>query len=196
MATKQGRQTIVTLEERRLVDRVKKREARAFAELVARYQASVWGYLTRCGLPPSAREDVFQEVFLKVYRAMESFQHERSFRPWLFTIVANTVRSHFRKLRVEELVFPERIDDTSSNATEILEALETADWLAQAIAQLPIAQREVLILVGIEQLSQGEVANILDTPLNTIKTQLRRARHTLAKHLASRHSRKAREESP
>ncbi len=191
MAIDRGRPAVVQMDERRLIDRVRQGEPKAFAELVARYRTRVYGYLTRCGLDASTRDDVFQEVFLKVHRALESFHSERSFRPWLFTIVANTVRSHYRKHRVRELVYETdtAATDTTASASQIFEAHETAEWLATAITQLPFSQREVIALVCVEQMAQADAAVVLDVPLNTVKTNLRRARLTLAKHLASRNAR-------
>jgi RNA polymerase sigma-70 factor (ECF subfamily) len=64
-----------------------------------------------------------------------------------------------------------------------LEAEETADWLAEALSQLPLAQREVVLLSCVEDWAQKDVAEALSMPVNTVKTHLRRARLELAKAL-------------
>ena len=94
-------------DERELLLRHRDGDPSAFPRLVARYRAPVYSYLVRCGVRESDRDDVFQDIFIKVHRAAAQFQSERPLHPWLFTIVANTVRTHHRKQRVKELVFTE-----------------------------------------------------------------------------------------
>jgi RNA polymerase sigma-70 factor (ECF subfamily) len=139
-------------------------------------------------------------VFIKIHAAASSYTPDRPLKPWLFAIVANTVRSHYRKQRVRELVFPdravvERTRDPSPDSEALALAKETADWMEHAIAALPFAQREVVVLACIERLGMEDVARVLDMPENTVKTQLRRARIALAKELARRNARGAWETS-
>ncbi len=69
-----------------------------------------------------------------------------------------------------------------------VETEQTLDWLPEAIAQLPLVHREVLILVAIEGMQQQEVAAVLDMPLNSVKTNLRRARLALLQELRRRNA--------
>src|SRR5687768_12742063 len=94
---------VVMLEERRLLSRHLEGDQQAFTELVRAYRSPVYGYLVRCGVAESARDDLFQEVFLKIHGAAKSYTPERDLKPWLFTIVANTVRSHFRRKKIEAM---------------------------------------------------------------------------------------------
>ncbi len=184
----------VTADERELLLRHRQGEDGAFAELVARYRAPVYGYLVRCGVEPAARDDLFQEIFLKIHHAAWSYAPERSLHPWLFTIVANAVRSHARKRRVRRLVFP--IGDASERESplpdgqQLLEAQETAHWLDRALERLPQVQREVVLLCCVENLPQAEVAHMLSLRVNTVKTHLRRARLALARALGHRQPRR------
>ena len=166
-------------------------DARAFAELVARYRRPVYGYLVRCGVDEAVRDDLFQEVFAAIHRAAASYDVERPVKPWLFAIVANVVRSNYRKMRGRERAAPppdRTRPDTAPDSLELIEARETAAWLEKAIGALPWSQREVVVLCCIEQLAQEEVAAALGAPVNTVKTHLRRARIALARALARRQS--------
>jgi RNA polymerase sigma-70 factor (ECF subfamily) len=178
-------------DERQLLVRHRKGDRAAFSDLVARYRAPVYGYLTRTGVAAEARDDLFQEIFLKIHKAAWSYQPERPLHPWVFTIVANTVRSHYRRFRVRQLVYAEPAgEDTpssSADSQQLLEAAELAAFVDRALANLPRAQREVLVLCCIEQLAQRDVAEVLDLPVNTVKTHLRRGRLALAHALAERH---------
>jgi len=160
----------------------------AFKELVQRFRAPIFSYLVRCGVEAACRDDLFQEIFVKIHNASGRYRAEQPLPPWIFTIAANTVRSHFRKRRVRGLVFPGREsgdpESESASAQDSLEAQETAAWIDAALTRLPRKQREVFSLCGVQGLPQQQVSEILGMPLNTVKTQLRRARIELARGLA------------
>jgi RNA polymerase sigma-70 factor (ECF subfamily) len=176
--------------ERELLIRHRDGDPDAFEELVQRFRAPVFSYLVRCGVEAASRDDLFQETFIKIHSASNRYRPEQPLPPWIFTIAANTVRSHFRKRRVQGLIFPERqlgrAKDEGASAQESMEARETADWIESALTRLPKKQREVLALCGVQGLPQQQVSEILGMPLSTVKTHLRRARIALARGLALR----------
>lgn len=165
----------------------------AFPALVERYRRPVWAYLGRSGVEDSAREDLFQEIFIKVHRAVGRFDAARPGHPWIFTIVANTVRNHLRKTRVRQLVRaarPVREDgtepepaDTSPGAERRTAAREAAVFVQEQLQRLKPIQRQVVLLVCVERLPQKDVAEALELPLNTVKTHLRRSRLQLGRAL-------------
>ena len=164
----------------------------AFPALLAAYRRPVYSYLARCGVRPADRDDVFQSVFLRLHRACGQYQPSRPAHPWIFTIVANEVRTHLRRRRVRELILaaPAAAEpaDVGPDGLRAAEARETVAWLEQELPRLPLAQREVLVLVGVQGRPLQEVAEVLGRPLNTVKTHLRRARLSLAEKLAQRHA--------
>jgi RNA polymerase sigma factor (sigma-70 family) len=186
-------------DENELVVRHRSGDADAFAELVARYRGPVYSYLVRCGVDEAARDDLFQDVFTHIHRAAATYQPERPVKPWVFTIVANIVRSYYRKARVREVVHlvPDlaQADDAVPDGYQLAAARETAAWIEQALTALPFSQREVVVLCCIEQLPQDEVAATLGMPVSTVKTHLRRARMALAQALARRRAAQQREVS-
>jgi RNA polymerase sigma-70 factor (ECF subfamily) len=186
-------QDVVDLEERTWLTRHCRGDASAFPALLAAYRRPVYGYLVRSGVAAADRDDLFQSIFLKIHAAAQSYDPTRPLGPWLFTIVANTVRNHFRAQAVPIATVPrddpdDPLDprDPNPGPEHIAEVRETIAWLEQALLALPLAQREVLLLVTVTGLRQQDVANSLNLPLNTVKTHLRRARLALAAGLADR----------
>lgn len=161
----------------------------AFGELVSQYGSRVYGYLSRCGVNDAQRDDLFQEVFLRIHRGADKFRFDCPLEPWLFAIVANVVRSHFRKepqptdLESEAGEF-EKIAAAVPSAIDLAELKETAQFIETAISELSLPQREVLLLAVYEKMELQEIANLLGMPVNTVKTHLRRARLALAEKLA------------
>ncbi len=187
------RQDVVDLEQRTWLTRHCRGDASAFPALLEAYRRPVYSYLVRSGVAEADRDDIFQSIFLKIHAAAESYDPTCPLGPWLFTIVANTVRNHFRAQALPFTTVP-RDDprdphdppDPNPGPEQIAEARETVAWLEQALLALPLAQREVLLLVTIVGLRQQDAANSLNLPLNTVKTHLRRARLALAAGLADR----------
>ncbi len=186
-------QDVVDLDERTWLTRHCRGDASAFPALLEAYRRPVYGYLVRSGVAEVDRDDIFQSIFLKIHAAAKSYDPTRPLGPWLFTIVANTVRNHFRAQAVpittvsrDDPLDPLDPPDPSPGPEHIAEARETIAWLEEALLALPLAQREVLLLITIVGQRQQDVANSLNLPLNTVKTHLRRARLALAAGLADR----------
>ena len=177
---------VVGLEERTWLPRHCRGDAAAFPALLQAFRRPVYGYLVRAGVAEADRDDLFQSIFLKVHQAADRYEPARPLAPWLFTIAANTVRNHFRDSRPEEAA-PADPPDTADPAPDPERAAAARQAVARletALAALPLAQREVLLLNGVAGLKLQEVAEALSLPLNTVKTHLRRARLTLAKSMA------------
>ncbi len=160
-------------------------DAEAFPRLLRRYRRPVYSYLVRCGLDAASCDDLFQDIFLKIHAAAGSYDAAQPLRAWIFTIAANTVRNHWRRSKAGLAVVGNEPladhGDPGPGTDGIAETGQALAWLPVAIAGLPLAHREVLILVAIEGLPQQEVATILGMPLNSVKTNLRRARLALLK---------------
>jgi RNA polymerase sigma-70 factor (ECF subfamily) len=169
----------------------------AFEPFVRRWANVVYAAITRSGLDGADRDDLFQEVWIKVARAAGRFEPNRPVAPWLLSIVLNAVRDARRsratveKARTDTLTI-ERADAAPAPGDHI-EAAETADWLASAVAALPDGQREAVLLCAVQGCAQADAAEVLGVPVNTVKTLLRRGRMALAQALARRRSVAARE---
>jgi RNA polymerase sigma-70 factor (ECF subfamily) len=179
-----------TPDSRDALRRYQEGDREAFAALVADYRRPVYSYLIRCGVAEADRDDLFQVVFLKIHRSAAQYRADRPPHPWIFTIVANEVRTYLRRRRVRELVFAAPVEhepeDPAPDGERAVLARETVARLEEEIRRLPLAQREVLILASLEGRSLKEVAQALGLPLNTVKTHLRRARLALSREWARR----------
>ena len=181
-------ETVVHLDERNWLARHCRGDRDAFAKLMKAYQSPVYGYLVRCGVGHAHRDDLFQEIFVKIHLAAASYQPSKPLRPWLFTIAANCVRNHLRDEGRRRGAGPIRADSRPSadhGPQALAEIGETVAWLEQALPRLPLAQREVLLLGCVGGLRLQDIATVLELPLNTVKTLTRRARLNLARALAA-----------
>ena len=174
-----------------LVRRHARGEAGAFAQLVSMIQSRIYGYLVRCGASPADRDDLFQEILVKIDRGARTHPPTGPARPWLYTITVNTVRSHFRKKKVRRVMHldPEtgaREADPGASPEAHAEARTLARWVERQIGELPLELREPLLLCAVEGLGMKEAAAVLGIPVGTVKTRLRRARLTLAEARARR----------
>ncbi len=183
---------VVNLEELQWLPRHARGDGDAFPALMDAYRAPVWNYLARCGVNLQLRDDLFQDIFLKIHQSAPSYRAAWPLRPWIFTIAANTLRNHVRdRQRQRQFFAPDELPDPPDPRPRVDESaaiVETKAWLDKAIMLLPFSQREVLVLVTLESLPLKEVAAILKVSQNTVKTRLRRARLKLADMLAARES--------
>ena len=180
-------QEIVDLVERSWLPRHCRGDRHAFAALLGAYRRPVYSYLIRWGCSQDVADDMFQDIFLKIHAAAATYQPSRPLKPWIFTIVVNTVRNNFRAQSVRNVVLHEADLSTVSkggNPTQTdVAARRLVRWVECAITTLPAAQRDVLVLTTIDGMQHNEAAEILGLPVNTVKTHLRRARIALTKRL-------------
>lgn len=181
-ASKAASKAVEDAGERKLLLRHLAGDKAAFPELVTIFRTQVYSYLLRLGVEKHARDDLFQDIFMRIHQAARLYDPEMPLRPWVFTVVANTARSYFRKVKIrmvvqEDAEIEERGND--KDVHQLAEAREMIGWLQKELKSLPLPQREVVILCLVQGISQHEVALALNIPLNTVKTHLRRARLSL-----------------
>lgn len=150
-----------------------------FARLVRRYSNSIYRVVFRlCGSAEDA-EDITQETFVKVFKALPQIDLRRPIKPWLYRIAVNTAVSQLRKRRgriqveLDEAELPPVRDEA--------EALPDMIDAQTALARLPLDYRRVIVLRAIEDLPFADVAQILDVPEATARTRFRRARQMFDK---------------
>ena len=165
-------------------------DSEAFPELVARFGALVYSVLGRYGLSSEERDDVFQEVFVRVHRAAASYQSDKPLKPWLLTIAVNTARSYLGRSRSREVSDEGgaalRLVSSQPSSQELVEASRTLGWLAGQLDALPVEQREVILLCCVHHLGMQQAAEVLGIPVGTVKTHLRKGRLHLAAALQRR----------
>ena len=134
-------------------------------------------------------QDVAQEASLRAFRFFGTFRGENA-RAWLLTIVRNTFYTWLRKNRPPENTV--EISDEALVAEDVLANVEAvsprfadADAVRQAIAELPVEFREIVILRELEGFSYKEIAELAEVPIGTVMSRLARARKLLQKRLAA-----------
>ena len=130
-------------------------------------------------------DDLVQETLIKALRSKGQLRDMAKINGWLFSILANCWRDHFRQNRVmediDELDDYHCVDDTTPENEHAQSQIVSR--VRMAVAKLPIGQRQVLTLVDLEEFSYMDVAGILSIPIGTVMSRLCRARQTLKTHL-------------
>ncbi len=166
----------------------------AYRDLVLRYQRPILSLIRRMVRHGNQAEDLAQEVFIKAFRALSSFDQDRKFSSWLFKIAHNTAIDRLRRkeLRTVPLETPDQdkpdlvsvLPDTGAETpVGRIERRDMARAIELAIASLRPLYREVVILRYQEGLSYEEISEVTELPLGTVKTHLFRARKAMVAHL-------------
>lgn len=156
--------------------KLKEGSAQAFKVLYEEYGPRVYRYCLRMLGDPTNAEDAFQETFIRIYEKRHLYNGS-NFASWLFTIARNTCYNTLRQ-RKDFVEFDEEYHN-SHNIPESNYGIKLS--LEQAIAQLPVVFREVIILREYEDYSYQEIADMLGVELNLVKVRVFRARVALRK---------------
>jgi RNA polymerase sigma-70 factor (ECF subfamily) len=163
-----------------LVERLQASDPAAFEALVRAYQHRVFGVAVRMLGNRTDAEDIAQEVFLRVYRAIGTFRGEAKLSTWLYGIASNLCLNRLasadrHRVRHDEDAIM-RAPSEAADATATIERNEVDTALRQAIAELPDERRIVVVLRDLEGLSYDEIAQALDLEPGTVRSRLHRAR--------------------
>jgi RNA polymerase sigma-70 factor (ECF subfamily) len=180
------------------VARLRRGDLDALSVLLARYQNRLYRYLLRLVRERATAEDLFQQTWLRVAEKIRRYDPHRSFDAWLFAVARNLAIDHLRRMQPESLDEPSGRDPFGATALselpsadppviENILAWERAGRLAAALGELPAIYREVLTLRFEEEMKLEEIAEVLEKPLSTVKTRLRRALASLREILRARY---------
>jgi RNA polymerase sigma-70 factor (ECF subfamily) len=194
----------MSVAERLLIARLKERDEQAFNEIVRLYGDKVFSLVYRMIGSRAEADDIAQEVFITVFKTIETFRGEAKFSTWLLRIAANQSKNRLKYL-ARRATEPEELDgggprEASSvphvvplsgrvDGPDVLaEAAELDGLLQRGIEQLDEEQRLLVILRDVEEMSYLEIGEITGLPEGTIKSRLHRARMALKEWL-DRHTR-------
>jgi len=185
-----------------LIERSKKGDERAFAQLVRKYENTVWGFAYKLCRDKEKAEESFQDTFVNVYKKLSQFDGRSKFSTWLYTIVANNCLMKRRKRKLEHLL--ESLDEApdvkdeqvrkqlqswDDSPIETLMNSELKEQLEKSIQRLPDGYKAVFVLRDLEDKTAEETAKILKLSVPAVKSRLRRSRiflrhqlHGLMKH--------------
>lgn len=164
-----------------LVERLKKREPRAVAELYDRYGRAVYSLILRIVRNTAVAEDLVQETFLRIWNRVHAFDAERgALGGWMLAVARNRALDYVRSVdgRMAQQISQFEEFDNPGAFTDFEEKLfniDRARLVRDAMAKLNANQREVIEMAYYEGLSQSEMAQRLNQPLGTVKTWARSA---------------------
>ncbi len=161
----------------------------AFDQLYNRYQAKIYSFIKKQVGSQQAAEDVTQEVFLRLFKSLQSFDPERQFSSYLYKIAVNETRRHYQKQAAAQVFSLNEPVDESEDQRERSELMSnddagpeavvakrlTGELLQRLIDRLPPEQRMVVLLKMYDQLTFEEIAKAMDRPLSTVLSRMRYA---------------------
>ncbi len=181
--------------ESRLIERLVARDERAFNELVRLYDRRVFVLLVRMIGNQAEAEDLAQEVFVQVFKAIGSFRGESKLSTWIYRIAVNLCKNRAKYLRVRHAdeqddlgAMEERLGagdarratvGTVDRPDEMMAGKQVEAIVQRAIAELDPSFRECLVLRDVEELSYEEIEQITGLPEGTVKSRIHRARAQL-----------------
>ncbi|MEZ4361550.1 MAG: RNA polymerase sigma factor [Kofleriaceae bacterium] len=170
-----------------LVERLRRGEPAALDAAYEQHRAQLYAFLVRMTGQRPLAEDLLQETWIRLARRARELRPDTNLRAYLFTIARNLVRSHQRwasvdSVRLEALA---GLEAAAAPATplELAERRQAQARLEAAIARLPPAAREVVLLVGVAELSPSEAAEVLGERPEATRQRLSRARALLREEL-------------
>lgn len=173
-----------------VVERCLSGDDAAWEELVRLHSRRVYGICYRFTGKDSEAQDLTQDVFLRVFRALGSFRStEGSFATWLARLTRNLLIDHYRRTRnervtdsiEEQLSGVEARHSMGSRTDSALAGREASELLQAALAKLSPELRETIILRDLQEMEYREIAEVLAIPEGTVKSRLNRGRAELAR---------------
>ena len=183
-----------------LVQRCLGGDAAAWEEIVRLYHRRIYNVSYRFAGSSEDAEDLTQEVFIKMYRTLSSYDVSKgAFITWVTTIARNLLVDHFRRSKHDRmtdslesapagddnvLTLGEQIPDLGPSPDAGVQVQETQKAVHQALRKLSPELREAVILRDLQEMEYREIARVLGVPEGTVKSRINRGRAELARHLS------------
>lgn len=152
-------------------------------ELTQRHLARIRSMVYSMLLNHAQADDVTQEIFLKVYRNLPTFEGRSKFTTWLYRIAINTVHSHLDRQNRSPVSFQKNVPEPATAPRDSLGEKEIHNRLESALAELSPKLRAAVVLVCLEERDPAEVADIEDCSVSTIYWRVHEARKQLSARL-------------
>ncbi len=171
-----------------LIKRAKRGEVGAFAELVDAYKDKIFAFLYRMTGNREDANDLAQEVFIRVYSSLHTFDHDMRFSPWIYRIAQNLAIDFLRKQKKTVYLDDQpgqdndmlwQVECQSPGPEEMTELHDLRVVLEVALRELAPMYRMVLLLRFAHDMSYEDIAKVTELPITTVKTRLHRAREAL-----------------
>ena len=159
----------------------------AWEQIVQQYRRKVFNVAYKFVGRHDEAEDLTQDIFLKVFKSLNTFDRRANFQTWLISVSRNLCIDHYRSVRKERETIDRAVDASELSPTSRepgpIAAIEQKDrvvLLRQALAELPDTLRAAVVMRDIQELSYQEIADRLDLPEGTVKSRINRGRTELA----------------
>jgi RNA polymerase sigma-70 factor (ECF subfamily) len=174
-----------------LIERCLQGDQLAWDAIVRQYRRKVFNVAYKFVGKHDEAEDLAQDIFLKVFKSLDTFDRRANFQTWLISVSRNLCIDHYRSIRKERETIDRDVDagelSPASAETGPFAALEHADrraLLRRALDALPPTLRSAVLLRDIQELSYQEIATQLGLPEGTVKSRINRGRLELARQIA------------
>lgn len=178
MSTKnQGSNDVNLFSDNSLMEEVKEGKVEKMAVLFEKHHVALFNFFMRLTGNRNISEDLVQEVFMRMLKYRSTYQGRSKFTLWMYQIARNAHIDYLRKKK-DALPLDEQWTDpvtTDDSPEEKLEGGQEVQLLRQALAQLPLKKREVLILSRYQNLKYKEIAELMDCHIGTVKAHVHRA---------------------
>src|SRR4051812_1194248 len=162
----------------------------AWAAIVQQYRRKVFNVAYKFVGRHEEAEDLTQDIFLKIFKSLGTFDRRANFQTWLISVSRNLCIDHYRSVRLERQAIDHQVDpnELSPVAREAgpIAAIEQQDrvvLLREALAALPASLRTAVVMRDIQELSYQEIADRLQLPEGTVKSRINRGRTELARQI-------------
>jgi RNA polymerase sigma-70 factor (ECF subfamily) len=181
---------VKTLTTDELIERCLGGDQAAWDQIVRQHWRKVFNIAYRFVGRHDEAEDLTQDVFLKIFRALRTFDRRANFQTWLVSVSRNLCIDHYRSVRKERETVAREVDtaDLSPASSErsphsLLEQRDLKQRIRIALAELPPLLREAVVLRDLQEFSYQEIADKLHLPEGTVKSRINRGRLELARQL-------------
>ncbi len=162
----------------------------AWAQIVRQHWRKVFNIAYKFTGKHDEAEDLTQDVFLKIFKSLNTFDRRANFQTWLVSVSRNLCIDHYRSVRKERETIDRDVDageltpaSTTKSPFAALEQRDRVELLKKALGQLPPTLRSAVLLRDIQELSYQEIADRLHLPEGTVKSRINRGRTELARQI-------------
>ena len=173
-----------------LIQRCLSGDQRAWEQIVRLYWRKVFNIAYKFVGKHDEAEDLAQDVFLKIFKSLDTFDRRANFQTWLISVSRNLCIDHYRSVRKERETIDRDVDANELSPASVdpgpIAALEQRDrvvLLKVALAELPETLRTAVLMRDIQEMSYQEIADKLRLPEGTVKSRINRGRTELARHV-------------